>query len=155
MNDNLDDPLYKNIYPSMQEKETDELLRIWKENDREQWSDTAFEVIHDILLERIGQLPEQAPREEVKRELEHLHNPMTLLRISSWSNILSWFILILTISFILVALFNRFLLGSLIIFLPIGLFCFLVLQAIAKSILLLLDIFNNTQQLMNAAQSQE
>jgi len=155
MNENIDDPLYKNIYPSMQEKETDELLRIWKENDREQWSDAAFEVVHNLLVERIGQVPEQAPRKEEKKEIAYLHNPKALLNISTWANILSWIILVPCILGTMWMLFTGSPLGLILFVLATGLFCFLVLQAIAKGMPLLLDILNNTQQLINASQSRE
>ena len=41
---------FKNIY---------ELLEIWKTNDRATWSDTTFEVLREILKERIGDVPPQ------------------------------------------------------------------------------------------------
>lgn len=47
------------IYTSLQQRETEELLAIWKQKDRERWTDIAFEAIHDILVERLGSVPEQ------------------------------------------------------------------------------------------------
>jgi len=41
---------FKNIY---------ELIEIWKTNDRAAWSDTTFEVLREILKERIGDVPPQ------------------------------------------------------------------------------------------------
>ena len=43
----------------MQLKDSDELLAIWRKNDRLEWSDEAFTVIHDILVERLGSAPPQ------------------------------------------------------------------------------------------------
>ena len=43
----------------MQLKDSDELLKIWVKNDRLEWSDEAFSIVHDILLERLGSVPEQ------------------------------------------------------------------------------------------------
>jgi hypothetical protein len=40
-------------------KDSDELLDIWQENDRVEWSDTAFDVIKEILIERLGEVPPQ------------------------------------------------------------------------------------------------
>jgi len=40
-------------------KDTDELIAIWKENDHGLWSDSAFEVIEKLLLERGVPLPIQ------------------------------------------------------------------------------------------------
>jgi hypothetical protein len=51
----------------MKLKETDELLEIWSENDRLEWSDEAFDIIHGILLERLGDVPPQATIKSTKR----------------------------------------------------------------------------------------
>jgi len=51
----------------MKLKETDELLEIWSKNDRTEWSNDAFEAIHSILFERLGNVPPQeAPRSSRK-----------------------------------------------------------------------------------------
>ncbi len=49
----------QSIYENMQLKNSEELLKIWIQNDRVKWTDEAFAVIHDILLERLGSVPEQ------------------------------------------------------------------------------------------------
>ncbi len=49
--------LLDQIYNSMQLKTTDELKLILEYDDREEWSDTAFDVVKQILLERTGELP--------------------------------------------------------------------------------------------------
>jgi len=41
-------------------KETDELVEIWRKNDHNEWSDLAFDVIREILVNRLGELPLQA-----------------------------------------------------------------------------------------------
>jgi len=51
--------LKEQIHNNMILKETDELLEIWQENDRVEWSNTAFEVIKEILNERLGEIPQQ------------------------------------------------------------------------------------------------
>ena len=51
--------LKEQIYKNMNLKETDELLEIWQKNDRMEWSNTAFEVIKEILMERLGEIPRQ------------------------------------------------------------------------------------------------
>jgi tetratricopeptide (TPR) repeat protein len=38
-------------------RDTEDLLEIWQENDKEQWVDEVFEIIKDILLERLGEIP--------------------------------------------------------------------------------------------------
>jgi hypothetical protein len=52
------DALRTQIYQRMQEKDTEELITIWQEHDLEAWSESAFEVVQKILIERLGKLPE-------------------------------------------------------------------------------------------------
>jgi hypothetical protein len=40
-------------------KDIDELLDIWKTNNRVEWSDTTFDVLREMLGERIGEIPPQ------------------------------------------------------------------------------------------------
>ncbi len=56
----MSDDLRQYIQNSMNMKETDELVQIWTTNNRLEWSDTAFEVISEILIGRLGQLPPQS-----------------------------------------------------------------------------------------------
>ncbi|HSB02084.1 MAG TPA: hypothetical protein VLE49_15650 [Anaerolineales bacterium] len=51
--------LREQIHDNMNLKETDELLEIWQNNHRFEWSDDAFEVIKDVLKERGVDIPEQ------------------------------------------------------------------------------------------------
>lgn len=37
------------------------MLNIWQTNDRVEWSDIAFEVIQELLLDRLGEVPPQNP----------------------------------------------------------------------------------------------
>jgi hypothetical protein len=57
----MSDDFRNQIYASLNLKETGELLEIWQKNDRIEWSDTAFDVIREILLRRLGawSLPHQ------------------------------------------------------------------------------------------------
>jgi hypothetical protein len=55
MNDSLRNQTYRNL----NNRETDELLDIWQKNDRVEWTDTAFDVMKDILMERLGEVPAQ------------------------------------------------------------------------------------------------
>ena|SRR5687767_6768142 len=63
MSDNLRDQ----IYNQLDLRDTEDLLEIWHTNDHKEWSDTAFEVIKDILIKRLGEIPSQ---ETVDRETE-------------------------------------------------------------------------------------
>lgn len=49
----------KQVYANLNSKETEELLDIWKTNDRIEWSDLAFEVLEEILSQRLDNLPIQ------------------------------------------------------------------------------------------------
>ena len=51
--------LRKQIYSELELKESDDLLTIWQDNDRTQWSDEAFGVIQAILKARGVALPQQ------------------------------------------------------------------------------------------------
>jgi hypothetical protein len=51
--------LRKQIYNSLNLKETEELIEIWQTNDRVEWTDVAFEVIQEILQGRLVELPSQ------------------------------------------------------------------------------------------------
>ena len=55
----MSDDLRDQIYSNLNMRDTDELLEIWQSNNRYEWTDTAFEVIRQILQQRIGTLPEQ------------------------------------------------------------------------------------------------
>lgn len=54
-----DNSLHKSIFDNLNLKETDELLQIWQENKRDEWSDTTFDIIEQILRERGVQIPPQ------------------------------------------------------------------------------------------------
>jgi len=51
--------LRNQIRANLSTKDTWELLDIWKTNDRTEWSNLAFEVLGEILKERLDVLPEQ------------------------------------------------------------------------------------------------
>lgn len=67
----MSDDLRKQIYNSLSQKETDELVEIWQTNDRVQWTEMAFDVIREILQERLGELsPQDEPVYETNRPNE-------------------------------------------------------------------------------------
>jgi len=51
--------LREHIYNNLNLKTTDELVQIWQSNDRKAWEDITFELIREILLERLGEVPSQ------------------------------------------------------------------------------------------------
>jgi hypothetical protein len=59
MTEDQESALARSIRQNMQLKDSEELLAIWRKNDRQEWSDEAFSIVHDILLERLGTVPPQ------------------------------------------------------------------------------------------------
>jgi hypothetical protein len=57
--------LVESIRLNLVDKTSDELLKIWKANDKEQWSAEAFEAIKQILTERRLELPSQSATKPV------------------------------------------------------------------------------------------
>jgi hypothetical protein len=65
----MDKNLRKQIYNNMNLRETEDLVEIWQENNREEWSDLAFNVLSEILIDRLGKLPKrdgQSRKKDVK-----------------------------------------------------------------------------------------
>ena len=58
------DLLRKQIYERMSFRETDELLEIWRKGDRAEWTETALNVVQEILLDRLGEIPSQVEKQE-------------------------------------------------------------------------------------------
>ena len=56
----MNDELRQQMYSQFSLKETNDLVEIWVANDRVEWSETAFEVIQEILQQRLDELPPQA-----------------------------------------------------------------------------------------------
>ncbi len=52
----------KQLRAIWEQKSTEELLAVWKKNDRTDWTDDTFEVIRQILIARLGDLPPQGER---------------------------------------------------------------------------------------------
>jgi hypothetical protein len=92
---------YQQILSSMQERSTGELLEIWQANDREIWSDEAFETIREVLEQRLGQVPEQGEaleiesgEEEDEVVIETYHSPTRIIKLATWADTLSWVVLV-------------------------------------------------------------
>jgi hypothetical protein len=67
----MSDELRNQIRNNLSLKDTNELLEIWKTNNRVEWSDTAFEVLREVLRERVKEIP---PQDEPI--LEHKEEPI-------------------------------------------------------------------------------
>jgi hypothetical protein len=93
------------IHNELNLRETDDLLDIWQENDRGEWSDDAFEVISEILKARGIEVPEQDEaiyehnevqdydfnEEELKiindENPPDFYDPFEVLRVSKWIDV--------------------------------------------------------------------
>jgi len=176
------DSLQEQVYRQMQEKATEELITIWRENDRDAWTTEAFEAIEKILVVRLGRLPERELRSE--NEISDHENPVDeyptdkrLIWIADWSDRLSWVILAVAIIYGGLRLMNYFQSSPYFQFSPsewtrIGIFdgiiaiagqldsilyagfTFLVLQAITEIIYLLMDIREIVQPEENQEETQ-
>jgi len=51
------DPMHRQIFNHLNLRETEDLVEVWQEHDAAQWSTAAFDVIQDILRQRLVQLP--------------------------------------------------------------------------------------------------
>jgi tetratricopeptide (TPR) repeat protein len=56
MKDNRREQIYNNLIS----KETEDLLEIWQNGDSSEWDKEVFEIIKEILLERLGYVPPQS-----------------------------------------------------------------------------------------------
>jgi len=84
------------IKNQMREKETDELLKIWEENNRDEWSDEAFKALSDILTERGISLPAQLKKGNDQKSCKNA----STLRSTSLKILGTWFIASILIGFI-------------------------------------------------------
>jgi len=55
----MNDDYRNEVFSMLILKDTEELVEIWQKNDRSVWSEVAFNVIEEILLNRLGSLPPQ------------------------------------------------------------------------------------------------
>ena len=147
------DPLHDQIHDRLQEKDTGELLEIWKNNNRDEWSDTAFSIIHDILLERLGSEPppQGAPFEEEAEE-ETFIDIDKIASLSALTNGISWIVLggyaIAWIANLFLGFSGSMPVSQIFALLPLllqGLFLFAVLRFVSEALYLLLEIVENTR----------
>jgi tetratricopeptide (TPR) repeat protein len=68
MSDNHREQIRKNLVA----KETEELLDIWQNDDVDEWDETTFEIIKEILLERLGYLPPQSVETQISQILDRV-----------------------------------------------------------------------------------
>ncbi len=68
----------KTIYSNLNRKETNELLNIWTEQNKNEWTEIALEVVKQILLERLGEIPEisqtSLPIKNQRKNIEQINS---------------------------------------------------------------------------------
>jgi tetratricopeptide (TPR) repeat protein len=68
MGDNLQEQIYNNLII----KDTEDLLEIWHNGDLSEWEENVFEMIEQILKERLGHVPTQSNQAQVRRLLRDI-----------------------------------------------------------------------------------
>jgi hypothetical protein len=160
------DSLRDQILQQMQAKETEELIAIWRKNDEDTWTDEAMVIIEEILIQRLGKLPDldsvddEADEDKSGARAVKYPTDKRLIWIAELSGRLSWVILAVAIIYAGLQLVYFFSFQSSYSGWPItyvvwdGLlrilirlsdvlyagFAFLVLQAVTEVIYLLMDI---------------
>ncbi len=105
------------IHAAMAQKSTDELVEIWKENDHSEWTDEAFVVVAELLLERMGSLPEQnkpirdqldspGPAEELLVNFQRLLTQDILLLLIFWLCVAPAALTLIYLVIVLISLFS-------------------------------------------------
>jgi hypothetical protein len=159
------DPINDQIYNELSLKSTDELLEIWKTNDRSVWSDEGFNAIQKILLERQGSVPPQKGVSTVEESDDSTYyNIDRLTSLATIANVLAWVILggdlIAVIAYLGLALNStsvnliqylmtpsnvlNLLIWCVVYILP-GLFFFAVLRLLSEAVYVLLEIAENSR----------
>jgi hypothetical protein len=96
----MTDQYRKSIFDSMDQKETEELVEIWQKHDPDEWTETAYDVIEEILRARLGKLPQirtVVSNEKSRLEDEadkfysdeyhpEFYNPKKVLNLEKWIN---------------------------------------------------------------------
>ena len=66
---NISNNLRAQIYSNLRLKETEDLLGIWHEENTDEWDKLAFEIIREILIERLGYIPEPPVEKQAMKML--------------------------------------------------------------------------------------
>lgn len=68
MSNNRQEQIRKNLLA----KETEELIDIWQSDDTDEWDESVFEIIKEILLDRLGYLPPQSIETQISQILDRV-----------------------------------------------------------------------------------
>ncbi len=164
MNASNNQPYDNILYNSLNQKDTQELVKIWQENNSSTWTPETFAAIREILLERLGKIPEQTTLVP-DTEDDTYSDPERLDRIAGWARVLSWIILIFFFVKPVIEIYllwgyssasigdlSSFFLNILLSGNPsilseffLGVVLFVILQALGEGIYLFMDIEENTR----------
>jgi hypothetical protein len=56
----MEDKHREYIYNNLNLRDTEDLLEIWQERNLDEWNEEVFEIIEQVLTERLGYLPTRA-----------------------------------------------------------------------------------------------
>lgn len=74
----MSDTFRAQIYNNLITKDTEELLEIWQSGDTSEWQEEVFEIIKEILVKRLGYVPQQSNEMQVLQILgnveKHIDN---------------------------------------------------------------------------------
>ncbi len=156
------------IFNSMELKETDELLAIWTKNDHDEWGSDTFDIIHEILEKRIGQVPPQdnpihTQEEDMDDEEEEeedddsqtiFYNPDSLMWIADLTSIFAWVFGLVNLAqavyYITLAISqNQFTnlnaVFAIVLAIGRGIFYFLVLKGVSAGLYILMEFEFNSR----------
>ena len=160
----MDDNLAAQVRQRMRERDTESLLKIWRREDGEGWSDEAYEIVRQTLVERGVEPPAvsavRAPS-TVEDEEDVYHSFGRLMSVASWAAALSWLFLGLAVLLLLAAASSLYQLAlsvrgfdtgtAMVQFIAqavaalVCAFFFVLSQAVGQVIYVLLDIEENTR----------
>src|SRR5262245_2968125 len=108
----MDNDLTAQIRQSMREKDTEDLLAIWARSDGEIWSDEAYTIARETLLERGIDPPEPVAAGQADAEAEDdedvYHDFNRALSVASWATNLSWFFIGLCVLIVVLEIASLF-----------------------------------------------
>lgn len=84
------------VYSNLNLKSTEELVEIWKQKNKEEWTELALEIVEEILITRLGEIPDQImlfqensenDDQHIKLELSdtpEFYNPKDVIMVEKW-----------------------------------------------------------------------
>jgi hypothetical protein len=86
----------QHVYADLSKKNTEELVAIWRKNDRVEWTGLLFDVIRELLIERGADIPDQnepiwgyRAKDAINDDLEKptiFYKPRQVVRLCKWIN---------------------------------------------------------------------